>query len=54
MGEGRVGEVLCQYSASALEGIASVTGGLRPEPTHRFLGSLASRVLRLAGRGFTQ
>ena len=54
LGEGRVGVVLCQYSASAFKGIVNVTGGLGPEPTHWFLGTLASRVFRLTGRGFTQ
>ena len=45
--------VECQYYASVAEGIADITGFLRPEPTHWLPGSLASRVLDLTVRGFT-
>ena len=43
----------CQYCASVIEGIASITGFLTPEPAHWYKGSLASRGLSLTGRGFT-
>ena len=49
-----MGVVVCQYCASVFEGIVDVTGVLRLEPTHRFLGSLACRVIRLTGKGFTK
>ena len=45
--------VVCQCGASGFEGIVNITGFLRPKSTHRFPGSLASRVLSLTGRGFT-
>ena len=49
------GEVLedgvkCQCCASVIEGIADITGILSPEPTRRFLCSLASRFFMSNGQ----
>ena len=42
-GGARVGQEKCKCCASVVEGIKDVTGVLSPEPSHRYMSSLASR-----------